>query len=324
MKAARHSAQLYETFRRAVPLALAAGLVLLGVSAFSGAIHAANTKQATYQSPQEAADALIAAVKSGSTDDIVAVLGPDGADIANSGDAVADAAARQRFEAAYDERHEIKKEDGGKAVLILGNDDYPFPIPIVESKGVWRFDTAAGKEEILDRRIGENELAAMEVTRAYLDAQQEYATVDRDGKGAQYARRLLSSDGKKDGLYWPVADGEPDSPLGPLVAEARAEGYKGRGDGQPRPYHGYLFRILTEQGKNASGGVRNYIVGGRMIGGFGLIAAPAEYGSSGVMTFIVNHDGVIFQKDLGADTAAVAARMKVFNPDKSWKIVKDD
>lgn len=324
MKNARLLANLRETLRHALPLAFTSGLLVFGVSDFSGALHAADTKQATYKSPQDAVDALVAAVKAGTIDGIVAVLGPGGEDIASSGDEVADAAARQRFATAYDERHEIKREDNAKTILILGSEDFPFPIPLVENKGAWRFDTAAGAEEILDRRIGENELAAMEVLRAYVDAQREYATTDRDGKGVQYARRLLSSNGKKDGLYWPVTDGEPESPFGPLVANARAEGYKKRRDGEPTPYHGYLFRILTEQGKKAVGGARNYIIGGRMIGGFGLVAAPAEYGNSGVMTFIINHDGAIYQRDLGEDTPRAAARMQTFNPDSSWTIVKND
>ncbi len=278
---------------------------------------AAASQQATYKSPQEAADALVAAVKSGGIDGIVAVLGAKGRELASSGDDVADTAARERFGTAYAERHDLKTEGDGRAVLIIGKDDFPFPIPIVADAGKWRFDTDAGAVEILDRRIGENELAAIEVLRAYVDAQREYAEADRDGNGVQYAHKLLSSEGRKDGLYWPTAEGEPESPFGPLIAEARAEGYRRKTDG-PTPYHGYLFRVLTAQGKDAQGGPRDYVIGGRMIGGFGLVAAPAEYGNSGVMTFIVDHDGVVFQKDLGEDTSRKAAAMSVFNPDGTW------
>lgn len=292
---------------------LAAFLVAGGVSA--GA--AAPSQQATYKSPQEAVDALVAAVKSGGIDGIVAVLGDKGRELASSGDAVADAAARERFGSAYAERRDLKTEGDARVVLLIGKDEFPFPIPIVADAGVWRFDTDAGAVEILDRRIGENELAAIEVLRAYVDAQREYAEADRDGKGVQYAHKLLSSEGKKDGLFWPTADGEPESPFGPLIAEARAEGYQRKADG-PTPYHGYLFKVLTAQGKDAAGGARDYVIGGRMIGGFGLVAAPAEYGNSGVMTFIVDHDGVVFQKDLGPETSRKAAAMKAFDPDGTW------
>jgi hypothetical protein len=277
----------------------------------------AQSQQATYQSPQEAVDALLAAVKSGNTDGIVVVLGRKGRDVASSGDPVADAAARQRFESAYAESHDLKKEGDSRAVLLIGKDEFPFPIPIVADAGAWRFDTEAGVVEILERRIGENELAAIEVLRAYVDAQREYAEVDRDGNGVQYAHKLLSTEGKKDGLFWPTAEGAEQSPFGPLVADARAEGYR-RKAGGPTPYHGYLFKVLTAQGKDASGGARDYVIGGRMIGGFGLVAAPAEYGNSGVMTFMVDHDGVVFQKDLGPKTSRVAATMSRFNPDSTW------
>ena len=271
---------------------------------------------ASFQSPQAAVDALIAAVKDGSAKKIVAVLGSEGEKLASSGDEVADEAARQRFVSAYDEAHEAKESDG-RAVLIIGKDEYPFPIPIVQAKGGWRFDTAAGAEEILDRRIGQNELAAIEVLKAYVDAQREYAEADHDGKGVQYAQRLLSSEGKQDGLYWPTAEDAPESPFGPLIAEARAEGYRKTSD-SPQPYHGYLFRVLTAQGKNAAGGERDYVVNGRMLGGYGLIAVPAEYENSGVKTFIVNQDGVVFEKDLGDETAGEAAAIKSFDPDASW------
>jgi hypothetical protein len=304
---------------RASGMALVPLIVALAIIAAAGSKQgvAAQLQQATYKSPQEAVEALLAAVKSGSTDAIVAVLGRKGREVASSGDAVADAAARGRFESAFAESHDLKQEGDSRAVLLIGKDEFPFPIPIVADAGAWRFDTEACAVEILDRRIGENELAAIEVLRAYVDAQREYAEVDRDGKGVQYAHKLLSSEGKKDGLFWPTADGEDASPFGPLIAEARAKGYRRKADG-PTPYHGYLFKVLTAQGKDARGGARDYVIGGRMIGGFGLVAAPAEYGNSGVMTFMVDHDGVVFQKDLGPETPRVAASMRRFNPDRTW------
>ncbi len=291
---------------------------LLAVAAAIMPLRAEAAGQATYKSAQDAVDALVAAVKAGELNGIVAVLGPDGQELASSGDPVADKAAREKFSSAYDEAHQVKLDGDARAELIIGNDDYPFPIPIVAKDGTWRFDTAAGAEEILNRRIGENELAAAEVLRAYVDAQREYAQAEHDGKGAQYARKLISSTGKQDGLYWPNEDGQPESPLGPLVANAKAEGYRKGQGAQPTPYHGYVFRILTAQGKDASDGARDYIYNGRMIGGFGMVAAPAEYGNSGIMTFIVNQDGVVYEKDLGISTSSLAAKMTTFNSGSGW------
>ena len=281
-----------------------------------------HASEKAFASPQEAANALVASVRSGNIQDIVAVLGEDAKAIVSSGDDVADAAARKRFVDAYDARHEIRQANDGASVLYIGEEDFPFPPPIVQDAGKWRFDTAAGIEEILDRRIGANELGAVKVLQSYVDAQREYAEIDRDGKGPQYAQRILSREGKQDGLYWPTAEGEPESPFGPLIVQALAEGYRKKSD-KPEPYHGYLFRVLTSQGKDAAGGERNYIAGGRMIGGFGLIATPAEYGNSGVMTFVVDQGGIVFEKDLGADTARVAKQIGSFNPDASWKRVDD-
>jgi hypothetical protein len=281
-----------------------------------------NASETAFASPPDAAEALAASVRSGNMTDMVAVLGKEAKAIVSSGDDVADAAARKRFVDAYDAKHEIRQADNGASVLYIGEEDFPFPLPLVQDAGKWRFDTAAGIEEILDRRIGANELAAVKVLQSYVDAQREYAETDRDGKGPQYAQRILSREGKQDGLYWPTAEGVAESPFGPLIAQARGEGYRKKSD-KPEPYHGYLFRILTSQGKDASGGERNYMAGGRMIGGFGLIATPAEFGNSGVMTFMVDQDGTVFEKDLGADTAGDAQRIRSFNPDASWKRVED-
>jgi Protein of unknown function (DUF2950) len=275
--------------------------------------------QQSFQSPEEAAAALAAAAKSGATNDILKVLGRNAADIVESGDMVADNETRERFVAAYDAKHSISMDGDKKAILMLGNDDFPFPIPLYHTKTGWEFDTAAGRIEILYRRIGRNELDAIQTSLAFVDAENEYADKDRGAGPGVYAQRIVSSPGKKDGLYWP-ADGD-QSPLGELAAEASAEGYK-VGSGEPQPYHGYYYRILTRQGPNAPGGEMDYVVNGKMIGGFALVAYPAEYGNSGVMTFVVNHRGTVYQKDLGELTEAIAKRMKAFDPDQTWKKVE--
>lgn len=269
--------------------------------------------QQTFKTPDEAAAALADAVKSGSDRNILKVLGSEGADIVSSGDDVSDKETLERFTTAWNARHSIRTEGDKKAVVILGNDDFPFPIPLVKNKDGWEFDTAAGRLEILYRRIGRNELDAIQASLAFVDAQNEYAEKDRGQGAGVYAQRIVSTSGKKDGLYWPGGD----SPLGEFAAQASAEGYK-VGEGRI-PYHGYYFRILTQQGSNAPGGELNYVVKGKMIGGFALLAYPAEYGNSGVMTFLVNHNGVVYQKDLGDSTAALVKRIMQFNPDQTWK-----
>jgi hypothetical protein len=276
----------------------------------------ANAQQA-FPNPDDAASALAAAVKSGAKQDILKVLGPGGEDIVDSGDAVADKDARDQFLAAYDARHSVKV-DGKKASLVIGADDFPFPIPLVQAKSGWEFDSDQGRQEILYRRIGRNELDTIQTCLAFVDAEDEYADKDRgDGVGT-YAQRIVSSPGKMDGLYWP--SDKNDSPLGELAAEATSEGYKA--SSEPQPYHGYYFRILTRQGRSAQGGDLDYVVKGKMIGGFALLAYPADYGNSGVMTFIVNHAGTVYQKDLGENTEAVARATRSFDPDKSWKKVE--
>jgi hypothetical protein len=288
---------------------------LFGVIVVAGSclLMPAAQAQQSFPNPDDAASALAAAVKSGAKQDMLKVLGADGEDIVDSGDDVADAAARGKFTAAYDAKHSVKM-DGKKATLIIGADDFPFPVPLVQAKSGWEFDSDEGRQEILYRRIGRNELDTIQTSLAFVDAEDEYADKDRGNGVGVYAQRIVSSPGKKDGLYWP-SDAN-DSPLGQLAADASAEGYKA-GD-EPRPYHGYYYRILTQQGASAPGGAMSYIVDGKMIGGFALVAYPADYGNSGVMTFIVNHAGTVYQRDLGEDTTARVKSMTSFDPDKTW------
>jgi hypothetical protein len=277
--------------------------------------------QQTYKTPEAAVDAFVAAARSGDQKAALTVLGRDGEDIISSGDKVSDDAVRQRFAASYDAKHQIATEGDGKAILVIGDNDYPFPIPLVRKDGQWSFDTQAGRREILYRRIGHNEIETIQTCLAYVDAQDEYAEKDRTGVGiGVYAERFVSEPGKKNGLYWPTAQGEEESPLGELFAAASRQGYRA-GEGRA-PYHGYYYKILTRQGPAAAGGTADYVVHGKMIGGFALVAYPAEYRNSGVMTFLVNHNGTVFQKDLGSKTAELAETMTSFNPDPTWKKVE--
>jgi hypothetical protein len=276
--------------------------------------------QQDYKSPKDAVDALVATARSGDMNAALDVLGKDGEDIISSGDKVSDDAVRARFIASYDKKHQITMDGDKKATLIIGDNDYPFPIPLERNKnGTWSFDTDQGRREILYRRIGHNELDAIQTALAYVDAQRDYADKDRGAGTGVYAQRFVSTAGKKNGLYWPTAEGEEESPLGELFAQATRQGYQA-GEGRS-PYHGYYYKILTKQGPAAQGGAADYIVNGKMIGGFGLVAYPAEYRNSGVMTFIVNHAGQVYQKDLGPGTAAVVEKMTTFNPDSTWKKV---
>ena len=277
-------------------------------------------RQTSFSSPEEALKALIDALKGNNLSAVALIFGPGIEPILDSGDPVADKNARDRFVAFADERHHFDGS-GDTLTLVIGKDDWPFPIPLKKVDDHWRFDTAAGREEILDRRIGENELSTIQTMLAYVDAQRDFADLQRQQSGiAEYAQHILSTPGKKDGLYWPTAEGEPPSPLGPLVASARAAGYRrgAKGEG-PTPYHGYFFKVLTSQGPSASGGAADYIVNGRMIGGFALVAWPARYGDSGVMTFIVNHQGTVYQKNLGPQTAEIAPAINTFDPDPRWQ-----
>jgi len=278
-----------------------------------------------YDSAEAAVTALVNALRSNDLDAAAEILGSGSQEVLHSGDDVGDRAHIAEFIEAYDARHHLVPAPDGGMNLVVGNDDWPMPIPVVEDGGRWSFDTEAGADELLSRRIGRNELDVVQVCLAIVDAQREYAASDPDGDGVQeYATKFLSEEGKRDGLFWPQRPGEPASPLGPLVAEAVERGY-GRNAAQttgPRPYCGYYFRILQSQGPSADGGEFDYVANGHMIGGFAVVAYPAEYANSGIMTFMVNHRGVVFQKDLGDDTATKARGFTTFSPGAGWEAVK--
>lgn len=273
--------------------------------------------QKTFPTPEDAVVALVDAVKANNTASMAAILGPEARSAMASGDDVADRKGRELFVAAYVQRASLSG-DANTKTLHIGSEEWPFPISVVKEASGWRFDTTAGIDELRYRRIGRNELATIEACLSYHAAQQEYAQNSHDGQTAgTCAHKFMSQPGKQDGLYWKVKEGEEPSPLGELAAEAAAEGYR-RSAGKTTPFRGYYFRILTAQGADAAGGARSYIVDGLMQSGFALVAFPAEYGRGGVMTFVVSQDGVVFEKDLGADTAKIAAAMKEYNPDKTW------
>jgi hypothetical protein len=292
------------------------GFALIWLIAGTGAALAAS-KPASFQSPEEAVEALVAALKANDEKRLLSVFGADSSKLVGSGDAAADYEDRAKFVRAFEDGHKIDMQGDARAVLIVGKDDWPFPIPIVKKGGKWRFDAKQGENELINRRIGRNELSTIQVLLAIVDAQREYSGEDRNGDGRlEYAQRFVSLEGKTDGLYWPASEGKPESPLGALAAEASAHGYK---TGSGSPYYGYRFKILTGQGKDAPGGAYSYLVNGQMIGGFAVVAWPAKYGSSGIMTFMVNQDGVVYQKNLGTDTTAIVSKLRMFNPDSTWQ-----
>ena len=296
---------------------LLAVLVLAALLAMPA--HAAVPAPKTFASPEDAVGALVEAVKAHDRARILAVLGGVSEWI-SSGDAVADRAAGDRFVTSYEAKHAITR-DGDKATLVIGDDDFPFAFPLVKSGDGWHFDTEAGKDELLTRRIGGNELDAIKVLLAIADAERDYASEPRGRDGVvQYATKFASSKGKRDGLYWPTKDGESPSPLGALVADAAVEGYKK--EATPTPYHGYFYRMLKGQGKNAESGAFDYVVRGREIAGFAVVAYPARYGKSGIMTFITNQDGKVYQADLGPGTLDKATKMQRFDPGPAWSQVK--
>ena len=282
-------------------------------------VYAQVGKQKIFGSPEEAMKTFTDAVQAGDMKGLIAILGPDGEDIISSGDEVADKNIREQFVKDYQGKVDFVKEKEDRVSVIIGNDNWPFPIPIIKMAGGWVFDTKAGREEVLNRRIGRNELNTIRVCEAYVDAQREYANSDRERDGIiQYAQKIVSDPDRRNGLYWKPAEGEIPSPLGPFADHAAAEGYR-RVDDKATPYHGYYYKILRGQGKNAPGGAYSYVINGHMVARFALVAWPAEYGVSGVMTFVVNKNGVVYEKDLGPKTEALVKAMTLYNPDRTWK-----
>ncbi|MCJ7483321.1 MAG: DUF2950 domain-containing protein [Thermodesulfovibrionales bacterium] len=296
-----------------------AAAVMVMIVTIAGMTADAATKQKGFASAEEAVKAFIAAIKADDNKEVLAIFGSESKEVISSGDPVGDKQRRAKFIKDYDQKNALAK-DGDKMVLSVGERDWPFPIPLVKKGDQWVFDTKAGKEEILNRRIGENELDTIQTMLAIVDAQREYAMKDLDGDGIlEYAEKFRSDAGKKNGLHWEAKEGEEPSPIGELVAGARTEGYiKAGTKDNPSPFHGYYFRMLKEQGKYAPGGAFDYVVKGNQIGGFAVVAYPAKFGNSGVMTFVVNHDGVVYQKDLGKNTEKIAKAMTKYDPDKTW------
>jgi len=275
--------------------------------------------QKTFSSAEDASDALVTATQNNDEKAMLDILGPEGKKIVSSGDDIEDANSRANFAQKYQEMHRLAKEADGTTVLYIGAKNWPTPIPLVNKSNLWYFDTEAGKKEILYRRIGRNEMSAIGVVQELVAAQKEYYGAQHN----EYAQKIFRSEGQHNGLYWKAADGEPQSPIGPLVASAVAEGYTKGEDVAPTPYRGYYYRILTRQGKNGASGAKSYVVNGKMTGGFAFAAYPAEYRSSGVMTFIVDQDGVVYEKDLGKKTEALAKGLKEYNPNSRWQKVEE-
>lgn len=304
------------------PIALAGWVVVLALGLGLGASAAIEAHQ-SFATPEDAAQGLVQALQKGDAATLNELFGPDSEALVSSGDAVADQADRTKFIGWYAEKHVLIPQGADRVQVQVGDQGWPLPVPIVRRGGRWYFDGASGSDELVYRRIGHNELGAIHVCQGYVDAQFEYASADRDGEGAGvYAQKFLSDPGMHNGLYWETAAGGQPSPVGPFVAKAAADGYLAAMGTHP-PYHGYRYRSLFRQGKHAKGGAHEYFVDGELVNGFALVAWPANYGASGVMTFIVNQDGVVFQKDLGADTASLVDAMNAFDPDSSWHAVKD-
>jgi hypothetical protein len=296
-----------------------AGLLALTFGLLASPAAAQQQGQETFASPGEATQAMIAATKAGNTDALLQIFGPDGKELIFSGDPVADKNSREHVVQKYEQMHRLVREPDDTVAAYMGAENWPFPIPLVKKGNAWYFDTAAGKQEVLYRRIGRNELDTMDVLNALVDGQKEYSSQAHDGDTTKhYALKIVSDPGKHNGLYWKAAAGEPQSPIGPLIADAVAAGYTKR-EGGPTPFHGYIYRHLDGQGKDAPGGAKSYMVDGKATGGFALLAYPVEYRNSGVMTFIVDQDGIVYQKDLGPETAKIAASMTQYNPDSSWQ-----
>jgi hypothetical protein len=293
-------------------------LILILLLGFTSLTLAQQAGQKTFASPEEAGQALFAAAQSGNNAALLEIFGPAGSQIISSGDEVQDQTGKDQFVAKFQEMHRFVDEPDHTTTLFIGAENWPVPIPLVDKGAAWYFDTPTAEKDILYRRIGKNEFAAMDVCQALVDAEGDYFSQSRDGRPPQYTRMFISDEGKQNGLYWKTADGEPESPIGPLVAYAAGEGYD-RSQEPPNPYHGYFYRVLSGQGASAPGGKKSYMVDGAMTGGFAILAYPAVYRSSGVMTFIVGQDGVIYQKDLGPNTVELAKAMQEYVRDKTWK-----
>jgi hypothetical protein len=295
-------------------LLAAAAVAALVMGWFASTSAAQQPGQKTFASAENASSALFTAAQSNDEKAMLSILGADGKEIVSSGDEAEDTQSRANFVEKYQEMHRLVKEPDGTTVLYIGAKNWPTPIPLVNKGGSWYFDTDAGKKEILFRRVGRNEMSTIRVCQELVSAEKEYS-----GQHSEYAQKIFSDEGQHNGLYWKAVDGEPLSPVGPLVAAAVTESYGKRGDGAPTPYRGYYYHIVTRQGKNASGGAKSYSVDGKMTAGFAFVAYPAEYRSSGVMTFLVGQDGVVYQKDLGRKTEGLAKAMKEYNPNSSWQ-----
>ena len=276
----------------------------------------------TFATPEAAVQALVDATKAGKLDGLIAIFGPEGQELVASSDPATGRRNREVFTVAAAERWHLVDDGANRKTLVIGSEEWPFPIPLVKEANVWRFDTAAGKEEVIARRVGRNELEVIQTCRAYVAAQLRYARDGHDGKPAgAYAMTFRSDPGKENGLYWPATRGQKRSPLGDLVAHAGGEG-RAVPTRQPSPFYGYYFRILTAQGAAAPGGASKYVVNGAMSGGFAMVAWPAQYNVTGVMTFIVGRDGVVHEKDLGDATDEAVKKVTVYNPDASWQKVQ--
>ncbi|HXX45562.1 MAG TPA: DUF2950 domain-containing protein [Candidatus Acidoferrales bacterium] len=297
-----------------------AAIAVLLAAGFPARSMAQRPGQKTFSSCDDATKALVTAAQNNDENALMEILGPDGKDLVKSGDDVEDASGRATFVERYEQMHRLVKEPDGTTTLYVGAENWPMPIPLVNKGKVWYFDTAAGKKEILYRRVGRNEISTIRVCQELVAAQKEYYSAHSN----EYAQKILSNEGQQDGLYWKADNGQSQSPIGPLVAQAVAEGYTPTHDGAPpTPYRGYFYHMLTRQGASAPGGAKSYVVDGKMTGGFAFVAYPAEYRSSGVMTFIVGSDGVVYRKDLGPNTATIAKALKSYNPDATWKKDQD-
>jgi len=308
----------FDKFRWANLAELAAVAILL-TACFPARSMAQQPGQKTFSSAEDASNALVTAAQNNDEKALLDILGPNAKRIVSSGDETEDADNRANFVQRYQEMHRLVKEPDGTTTLYTGPENWPMPIPLVHKGSLWYFDTEAGKKEILYRRIGRNELSAIRVCQELVAGEKEYYSTQHN----EYAQKFISDEGQRNGLYWKAAEGDPQSPIGPLVASAVAEGYAKSQDGAPTPYRGYYYHILTRQGANGPGGAKSYIVGGKMTEGFAFVAYPAEYRSSGVMTFIVGVDGVVYRRDLGRNTDVLAKAMKEYSPDSSWRKDED-